>query len=216
MTTRQTRQVLRAKFFPVLQAEGFVPDKKMDGVLATRDRGRFHDRITADVYWVRPRYVQIAVGVRSDDFDEFMAPLDPGWVAGEYAGNLSLRSFEPGADRLPPGGARKGWAFDGDEPPEALLDGVVPLLVATCKHLESVRTPDALADLFRDHNSGESLRPPYLLAGVFAFAGRCAEVKRICRAALESREAAMAENVEYSPYLRTALEAFVAYCDARA
>lgn len=216
MTTRQTRQVLRAKFFPVLQAEGFVPDKKMDAVSATRDRGRFHDCITAEAYWGRPRSVRVAVSVRSDDFDEFMARLDPGRVPGQFAGSLNLRSFEPGADLLPPGGERRGWDFDGDEPPEALLDGVVPLLVATCKHLESVRTPDALADLFRDHNDGNSLRPAYLLAGVFAFAGRCAEVKRICRAALESREAALAENVCYSPHARTALEAFVAYCDARA
>lgn len=216
VTTRQSNRVLRAKFFPVLQDEGFVPDKKYGAVLATRDRGCFHDQVEAHVYWVRPRYVKVAVSVRSDDYNEFMAAIDPSWGLDQDLGALDLGTFEAGANPFRPDGARRGWAFDGSEPPEALLESIAPLLVATCRHLESIQGPDALADLIRDHNTLGTLRPASPLAGVLAYAGRYAEAKQICRAALESNQAALAAHVVYSPHARTPLEAIVAYCDARA
>jgi hypothetical protein len=84
------------------------------------------------------------------------------------------------------------------------------------KHLESVRDADTHADLIREHAfSFGPLRPAPVLAGALAYARRFDEATRICRAALESNEAAIAQNVSYAPQARTLLQAILDYCGAR-
>ncbi|MEJ2202955.1 MAG: hypothetical protein P8170_02465 [Gemmatimonadota bacterium] len=215
MTTRQSDRAIKQSFRPLLEANGFDLEK-VEGVRATRERGRYHDQVTVLVIWTVPRVVRVFVRVRSDSLNEFMVGLWPEWGLDHPNGALNLGTFEPGADPFHADGARWGWDFDGPEPPEALLEEIKPLLDSTCTHLRSVCNADTHADLIREHafNLGP-LRPAPVLAGALAHAGRYHEAVRICRAALGSNEAALAESVSYAPQARPLLQAILDYCEAR-
>lgn len=216
MTTRQSHRALRRAFYPVLESNGFRLDKTLDGVAAARDRGLFHDKVSARVVWTLPRVVEVSLSVRSDALNEFLGRFWSAWALDQPNGQCNLGTFERGADPFRSGGARRGWDFEGAEPPEILLQELKQLLDAACKHLESIRDANAHADLIREHAFATGRRPAPVLAGALAYAGRFTEAADVCRAAMESNEAALTQHVSYAPQARPLLQPLLTYCEARA
>lgn len=216
MTARQSRRALRRALLPVLEANGFTIDKKYEGVVATRDRGDFHDKVRALVTWTLPRSLRVVVSMHSDALNDFLKGFGGGRARETPHAICNLRTFEPGASPFPADGAGTDWEFDGDEPSETLLAQVSALLDVTLRRLDAIRDVDSTADLIRDHDFDLSSRRDSLsLAGAFAHAARFLEAARVCRAAMASDAVALAHRVTYNPQQRLAMQSILDYCESR-